>query len=91
MPTIRTNPKVIKVEVPEERKFVPPEIERPISRDELIKYYYEDLMSISDIASILNRGETTIRRWMDRYDLPRRNYSDATIVYYQKIREKKNG
>jgi IS30 family transposase len=89
MPKVKTRPKVIRVEY-EEHPFIPPTTEFPISKDELISYYYENEMSIADIASVLGRGETTIRRWMDKYEIPRRSYSDATITYYKKIREKKD-
>ena len=89
MPTCKTKPRVITVEVEEERVFTPPQVENPITKNELIRYYYEDMMSIADIASTLGRGETTIRRWMEKYELPRRNYSEATILYYKKMREKK--
>ena len=89
MPRVNTKPRVITIEVEEESKFVPPRIENHISREELIIYYYEDMMSIADIASTLGRGETTIRRWMRKYEIPRRNYSEATILYYKKMREKK--
>ena len=89
MPRVNTKPRIITVEV-EDYEFIPPAIENPVTREELIQLYYEDLMSIADIASTLNRGETTIRRWMERYELPRRNYSEATILYYKKIREKNN-
>jgi hypothetical protein len=87
MPRVNTKPRIITVEV-EEYEFVPPEIENPISKEELITLYYDDMMSIADIASTLNRGETTIRRWMAKYELPRRSYSEATILYYKKMREK---
>ncbi len=90
MPRVRTKPRIITVEMEEDYVFIPPEVENPISKEELIGYYYEDLMSIADIASTLNRGETTIRRWMSKYEIPRRNYSEATILYYKKIREKNN-
>ncbi len=89
MPRVNTKPRIITVEVAaEDYEFTPPEIENPISRDELIVLYYDDMMSIADIASTLNRGETTIRRWMAKYELPRRSYSEATILYYKKMREK---
>ncbi len=88
MPRVNTKPRIITVEMEEDYVFIPPEVENPISKEELIGYYYEDLMSIADIASTLNRGETTIRRWMSKYEIPRRNYSEATILYYKKMREK---
>ncbi len=88
MPRVRTKPRIITVEMEEDYVFIPPEVENPISKEELIGYYYEDLMSIDDIASTLIRGETTIRRWMSKYEIPRRNYSEATILYYKKMREK---
>jgi hypothetical protein len=89
MPRVNTKPRIITIEMEGDYEFVPPEIENPISKEELIGYYYDDLMSIADIASTLNRGETTIRRWMAKYELPRRSYSEATILYYKKMREKK--
>jgi hypothetical protein len=89
VPRVNTKPRIITVEMTEDYEFIPPEIENPISKEELIELYYDDLMSIADIASTLNRGETTIRRWMAKYELPRRSYSEATILYYKKMREKK--
>lgn len=87
MPRIKTKPKIITVDW-EEYEFTPPVIENPVTREELIQLYYEDLMSIAEIASALDRGETTIRRWMSKYELPRRSYSEATILYYKRVRER---
>ena len=90
MPKVRKNLRTIRVEVPEEvNNFFPPPIDYPISKDELIELYYDQLLSIAEVAEQLGRGGTTIRRWMEKYKLPRRNYSEATTVHYQKMREKK--
>ena len=88
MPRVRTKPRVIRVEV-DEQPFTPPRVEHPVTKDELIRYYYEEEMSVADIASFLGRGKTTIRRWMEKYELPRRTYSDATILHYKKLKDKK--
>ena len=87
MPKCRTNPKRITVKLPDEVDFVPPPMEYSITKDLLIELYYDEQMSVREIASELGRGATTIRRWMDRYNIPRRNYSDATITHYDKLRK----
>jgi len=90
MPKIKKNLRKITVEIDEgETPFTPPQIDYPISKDELVELYYDNLMSLNEIADHIGRGETTVRRWMDYYDLPRRNYSEATILHYKKLRELK--
>lgn len=90
MPKIRKNLRKITVKVNEEEvPFIPPQVDYPISKDELVELYYDKLMSIREISEYLGRGGTTIRRWMDYHDLPRRNYSDASILHYKKLRELK--
>lgn len=91
MPKIKKSLKKIVVETnEEEEKFTPPRVEYPITKDELIDLYYDQQLSVHEIATLLGRGATTIRRWMDNYDIPRRDYSQATILYFKKIREIKN-
>lgn len=87
MPKCDKNLRVIKVDLPEEVDFVPPRTVYPISKDELIYLYYDQQMSVREIAREVKMGATTIRRYMDKYSIPRRNYSDATITHYKKLRE----
>jgi hypothetical protein len=87
MPKVRNNPRKIIVEVDEEfTSFSPPNIDYPVSRDELLFLYYDEQKSIREIAKELRRGATTIRRWMDIYNIQRRGYSQATITHYRKLR-----
>ena len=91
MPKIKKNLKRIVVEVDEEEeKFIPPRVEYPVTKDELIELYYDQQLSLNEMAEFYGRGETTIRRWMDKYDIPRRDWSQATILHYKKLREMKN-
>lgn len=88
MPTIRKFRKKITVEVPELlERLSPPQVDYPVTREELAEMYYDDLMSVREIAKEVGRGETTIRRWMDLFGIERRNYSQATINHYRKLRE----
>jgi hypothetical protein len=88
MPTIKKFRKKITVEVPELlEKLSPPQVDYPMSGEELAEMYYDDLMSVRDIAKQTGRGETTIRRWMNLFGIERRNYSQATINHYRKLRE----
>ena len=87
MPKVRNNPRKIIVEVDEElTNFSPPNIDYPVSRDELLFLYYDEQKSIRQIANELGRGATTVRRWMDMYNIERRGYSQATINHYRKLR-----
>ena len=87
MPRVRNNPRKIIVEVPEEdMRSVPPMVDYPVSREELMIMYYDENMSIREMAKELGRGATTIRRWMDIYQIERRGYSQATINHYRKLR-----
>lgn len=88
MPRCQKNPKKIRVELPDEVDFVPPQMVYPITKEQLIDLYYDERMSVREIARELGRGATTIRRWMEKYNIPRRNYSDATITHHMKLREK---
>jgi hypothetical protein len=91
MPKVKKNLKRIIVEIDEEEeKFIPPRVEYPVSKDELIELYYDKQLSTTEIAEYLGRGATTVRRWMDNFDIPRRDYSQATILHHKKIREIKN-
>ena len=87
MPKVTKNARRITIEVPEEaRKLSPPRVDYPVSREELAEWYYDDLMSVREIAKKIGRGETTVRRWMDFYNIERRGYSQATINHYKKLR-----
>jgi predicted transcriptional regulator len=87
MPTCKTKPRRIVVEVPEEElRSVPPIVDYPVSREELMILYYDEQKSIREIARELGRGATTVRRWMDIYQIERRGYSQATINHYRKLR-----
>ena len=86
MPKVKNNPRKIVVEVPEEIRAVPPTVDYPVSREELMIMYYDENMSIREMAKELGRGATTIRRWMDIYQIERRGYSQATINHYRKLR-----
>lgn len=89
---VKKNPRKIVVKADEDiQPFVPPQVYYPISREELIELYYEKRLSLREIAKITGRGETTIRRWMDKYKLPRRNYSEATILHHIKQKEEQDG
>ena len=91
MPKVRKNLQEIIVEVnDEEMQFTPPSVDYPVSKDELVELYYDKLMSLNEIAEYLGRGETTVRRWMEHHELPRRNYSEATILHYKKLRRMKD-
>ena len=88
MPTCKKNIRRITVEVPEFiERLSPPQVDYPLSREELADMYYDELMSIREIAKRVGRGETTIRRWMDIYGIQRRDYSQATINHYKKRNE----
>jgi len=88
MPTIRKTIRKITVEVPELlERLSPPHVDYPVTREELAEMYYDDLMSVREIAKEVGRGETTIRRWMDLFGIERRNYSQATINHYRKLRD----
>jgi IS30 family transposase len=88
MPKCQKNVKTIKIDLPDEVEFSPPPMVYQITKEQLIDLYYGDMKSVRQIASELGRGATTIRRWMEKYNIPRRNYSDATITHYDKQREK---
>lgn len=77
----------IVVEVEEEQlRSSPPVVDYPVSREELMIMYYDENMSVREIAQELGRGATTIRRWMDIYQIDRRGYSQASINHYRKLR-----
>ena len=86
MPRIVKKRRTILIEPDEEFNFTPPPVVYPLSKDDLIDMYYDQRLSLSEIAKKTGRGETTIRRWMDMYKLPRRNYSEATILYHMKLK-----
>jgi hypothetical protein len=91
MPKVRNVPRRIIVEVDEDpESFRPPNVDYPVSRDELLYLYYDEQKSIREIAKELGRGATTIRRWMDIYNIERRGYSQATITHYRKLRGESN-
>jgi transposase-like protein len=91
MPKVRNKPRHIIVEVPKERdRYSPPSVEYPVTKDELLYLYYDEQKSIREIAKELGRGATTIRRWMDIYNIERRGYSQATITHYRKLRGENN-
>ena len=91
MPKVRNEPRRIIVEVAEEPdRYSPPSVEYPVTKDELLYLYYDEQKSIREIAKELGRGATTIRRWMDIYNIERRGYSQATITHYRKLRGENN-
>lgn len=87
MPKGYKNARRIVIEVPEEQeRSSPPHVDYPVSREELMIMYYDENMSVREIALELGRGATTIRRWMDIYNIERRGYSQASINHYRKLR-----
>lgn len=91
MPKVRNKPRRIIVEVDEEAEsYRPPNVDYPVTKDELLYLYYDEQKSIREIARELGRGATTIRRWMDVYNIERRGYSQATITHYRKLRGENN-
>ncbi len=91
MPKVKNNPRRITIEtVGDPDSFSPPRVDYPVTRDDLLIMYYEEQKSIRQIAKELGRGATTIRRWMDIYNIERRGYSQATIMHYRKLRGEEN-
>jgi hypothetical protein len=87
MPKVHTNVRRIVIEVPEDaERSSPPHVDYPVSREELMIMYYDENMSVREIAAQLGRGATTIRRWMDIFNIERRGYSQASINHYRKLR-----
>jgi len=51
----------------------------------LRELYYEEKLSLSDIADRLGCAPITIRRYMNEYGLPRRSMSRATELFHGKV------
>ena len=48
-----------------------------IGKDELYDLYWNKKLSVRQIAKLLDVNESTVRRWMKKYGIPRRDYSTA--------------
>lgn len=60
-----------------------------LSREELERMYHEKKMSASDIAQEYSTSEATVYRWMDRFDIRRRNRKEsAGLAVHSKKPEK---
>lgn len=42
-------------------------------REVLVEYYYGQELTLEEVADVVGCSSTTIQRWMDRYNLPRRD------------------
>ena len=89
MPTL-TKLRKITIEIPhtEMEPYEPDPITHPVDRNYLIELYWDQHLSISEIAKKLRRGKTTIRRYMEEMKIPRRNYREAAFVQFEKQRER---
>lgn len=55
-----------------------------LSKSYLEKSYFEEKMSLDEIAATIRRSPTNIAYWMSKYGLARRNSSEATYNYFNK-------
>lgn len=56
------------------RPLVNARVNPPMSRDELWKLYWVDELSLSRIGALYGVVATTVRRWFDHHDVPRRRW-----------------
>lgn len=67
------------------------------SKEKLTEMYEANQMSVTQIASLLNIGKTTVLKYMNYYDIPRRSISESltgklkSLEHRKKLSESKKG
>lgn len=67
-------------------KFVP-----PVSREELARLYFDEGLGLRGVADELGAGDTTVRSWMEHYDIDIPSRLDALRVNYAHFRTDARG
>lgn len=61
-------------------------LQRP-EQSELFDLYYNQERSVQNLADLYGVYTSTIRGWMDFYNMPRREQGEATRLYYRRQKE----
>ena len=56
----------------------------PLSKAEVARLYYEEQISLRELAAIAGTSRQCLARWMEYWELPRRNRHDARNLYADK-------
>jgi len=64
-------------------------MKRTVTKEELQRLYYDEELSLNEIARLYGVSRTTVIRWMNRHGIKRRNKREATKLFYRKHPEVK--
>ena len=64
-------------------------MKRTVTKEELQRLYYDEELSLNEIARLYGVSRTTVIRWMNKHGIKRRNKREATKLFYRKHPEVK--